>query len=71
MQDITKIKIIRQVADGNKKMENIEGKINYLLDNGWIILDISTYAPERLSGEYKSNYFCYHLGKKKENKTVI
>ena len=71
LPEITEIKILRIEASTDSNVTSIEGSLNSHIELGWIILDINTYAPKQLTGEYKSNFFCYHLGKLKQKKTII
>jgi len=67
-ENIVEIKILKVSADS----DYIESDVNDILKEGWILLDISTIAPNEIAGQYsKYNYFAYHFGKKLSTKTVI
>jgi len=67
-ENITEIKLLKVPAGSN----GVENKVNDLLKEGWILLDISTLAPNELAGQCSQyNYFIYHFGKKLNTKTVI
>ena len=66
-ENISEIKILRPIVDTDKRVKKIQEELNEYLEEGWILLDISTHAPKELPGGNGSrdNYFCYHLGKLK------
>lgn len=70
MKNISEIKILKFRTYSTEETQN---EINKMLKNGWILLDISTYSPDEVSGSYShDNYFTYHLGKlRKEPKEYV
>ena len=67
-ENITEIKILKVLASSN----GVEDRVNDILKEGWIILDISTLAPNEIAGQYSQyNYFIYHFSKKLNKKTII
>lgn len=60
---IQEIKVVKWYASID--MEQLSVNLNSYLKEGWVILDISTAAPEYYPGGSGSrdNYFVYHLGR--------
>lgn len=62
---LTEVSVLRMSA--SKETEKISAAVNKKLDEGWVLMDISTEAPNTLAGQYGSdNYFLYHFGKFKQ-----
>lgn len=65
--NITEIQVIRCEASATE-INKIIDVINKHLNNGWIIVDISTHGPWELPGGQNGtryNFYTYHLGKLK------
>ena len=71
LTNISEIKLLTLEADTSRS--TIESSVNKILNEGWMLLDISTMAPEGLPGGSngsRSNYYVYHFGKTEKIKKV-
>ena len=51
-ENITEIKVLKVLASSN----GVEDRVNDILKEGWILLDISTLAPKEIAGQYSQYY---------------